>query len=66
MDDEWITTLQAAKLSGYHPEYLRELIRTKKIYGRKFGVVWQINKQSFIAYLSASKESTDKRRGPKI
>lgn len=65
MDDEWITTSQAAELSGYHPEYLRELIRTVKIHGRKFGIVWQISKQSLLAYLSDSQGADDKRRGPK-
>ena len=63
---EWITTNEAAKLSGYHPEYLRELIRTNKINGRKFGIVWQIDKQSLLTYLKASAESDDKRRGPKL
>ena len=65
MDHEWITTSEAAELSGYHPEYLRELIRTEKVHGRKFGNVWQISKQSLLTYLSDSRGSEDKRRGPK-
>lgn len=65
MADDWITTREATKLSGYHPEYIRELIRTSKIQGRKFGIVWQIDKQSLMTYLQANTNSEDKRRGPK-
>ncbi len=65
MAEEWITTSEAAKLSGYHPEYIRELIRTGELEGRKFATVWQVNKDSLWAYLKAAKESPDKRHGPK-
>lgn len=64
MDDEWITTPEAAEQSGYHPEYIRKLMREGKIEGRKFGIVWQVNRQSLIAYLE-SMEEIGKRRGPK-
>jgi excisionase family DNA binding protein len=65
MAEDWITTAEAAELSGYHPVYLRELIRQGKIQGRKFGIVWQISRQSLTIYLKEAQESTDKRRGPK-
>ena len=65
MAEDWITTTEAAELSGYHPEHLRELIRTAKIEGRKFGIVWQVSKQSLLAYLKAAEKSEDKRQGPK-
>ncbi len=64
-ESEWITTAEAIKLSGYHPVYLRELIRDDKIQGKKFGIVWQVNKQSLLDYLQSAKESSDKRWGPK-
>lgn len=64
-ESEWITTREAAKLSGYHPVYLRELIRDGRIRGQKFGIVWQVNRQSLLAYLQDAEKSTDKRRGPK-
>ena len=63
--EDWITTTEAAELTGYHPEYLRELIRTGKITGRKFGIVWQVSKQSLLTYLKAAERSNDKRQGPK-
>jgi excisionase family DNA binding protein len=66
MLSEWITTAEAAKLSGYHPEYIRWLIRNGDIGAKKFGIVWQVNKQSLLNYLAAAKRSSDKRRGSKI
>ncbi len=65
MAKEWITTTEAAELSGYHPEYLRELIRENRVRGRKFGIVWQVDKQSLLNYLQTGQQSEDKRRGPK-
>lgn len=61
----WITTSQAAEISGYHPEHLRRLIRAKAIEAQKFGIVWQINKQSLIDYLSQAENIDDQRWGPK-
>lgn len=65
MSDDWLTTKEATEISGYHPVYLRELIRDGKIVGRKFGIVWQVSKQSLTAYLAEAQKSEDKRRGPK-
>lgn len=65
MSDEWITTSQATKQTGYHPEYLRELIRTGRIQGKKFGTVWQVNQASLLAYLQAADKNKDQRHGPR-
>ncbi len=65
MTDDWITTTDASKFSGYHPEHLRELIREGKVEGRKFGIVWQVNKKSLIQYLSEATKNPDRRWGPK-
>jgi hypothetical protein len=62
--DEWITTPEACKISGYHINYLRALIRRGKIEAKKFGIVWQVNQPSLMNYLSI-KESQGKKRGPK-
>lgn len=64
-ETEWITTREAAELSGYHPEYLRELIRLGKLAGRKFGIVWQVDKGALLAYVQTAATSEDKRWGPK-
>jgi len=63
--DEWLTVQEAAKLTGYHAEYLRILTREGKITARKFGPVWAINKSSLLAYLKTAEQSPDRRHGPK-
>lgn len=63
--DEWITTQEAADLSGYHVNYLRKLIRRGDIRGRKISIVWLINRRSLLEYMAQAEESDDKRRGPK-
>ncbi len=65
MSDEWLTTEQAAKLSGYHANHLRRLLRDGDINGRKWGQAWQVSKQSLTDYISRAKEAGDKRWGPK-
>jgi len=65
MIDDWITTQEATELSGYHPDHLRRLIRAGNIKARKFGIVWQVSRQSLLEYLKDAQDSTDKRRGPK-
>ncbi len=63
--DDWITTQEAAELSGYHVNYLRKLIRRGDIRGRKVSIVWLIDRQSLLDYMAQAAESEDKRRGPK-
>lgn len=65
MADEWLTIEQASKLSNYHAEHLRELMREGKVKGQKFGIVWQVSKKSLLAHIAAAKKSKDKRRGGK-
>lgn len=64
-DDEWLTTEQAAELSGYHPEHLRRLLKSGDIEGRKVSIVWLIKRRSLLDYIASAKQSGDKRRGPK-
>lgn len=63
--DEWITTQEAAELSGYHPDHLRRLIRAGEIRARKFSILWLIDRQSLLDYIARAEQSGDKRRGPK-
>lgn len=62
--DDWITTGEAAELSGYHPVSLRRLLLAGKVKGKKFGEVWQVSKQSLLVYLREVEEIGEK-RGPK-
>lgn len=64
MSVEWITTNEAADLSGYHPDYVRKLLQTDRVNGRKFGPVWQVDRQDFLNYLERMNEQGEK-RGPK-
>ena len=63
--EEWITTQEAAELSGYHPDHLRRLIRAGEIRARKLSFLWLVSRQSLLEYLKKAEESDDSRRGPK-
>ena len=63
IQDEWLTTSEAAQLSGYHVERIRELIREGRINARKFGPVWAVNRKSLLSYLQQMSQIGDK-RGP--
>jgi excisionase family DNA binding protein len=62
--DEWLTVNEAAKLSGYHPETLRELMRDGKIKARKISIVWLVDRESLLAYMAKARAMGEK-RGPK-
>jgi hypothetical protein len=51
MADDWITTREATELSGYRADYLRTLIRQGRVKGRKYFVIWQVERRSLLAYL---------------
>ena len=46
---DWITTQEARKISGFSEQYLRRLIRSGKLNGRKFGILWQVDSKSFVS-----------------
>lgn len=62
--EDWLTTYDAAQVSGYNPDYIRQLIRSKKVVGRKWGTSWQVSRQSLITYIKNS-EKLGERRGAK-
>lgn len=49
--DEWISTAQAATLSGYNDDHIRWLVLAGKVKARKFGWVWMVNRPALAAYL---------------
>jgi len=53
---EWITTAEAAELTGYHAVHIRRLIRDGHISGKKFGRDWLVNRESAQAYAEKMKE----------
>lgn len=64
MNDDWITTMEAADIGGYNPVHLRRLLQAGKITARKFGPTWQVSHESLLAYLITVGELGAK-RGPK-
>ncbi len=62
--DDWITTAEAARLSGYSTYHIRDLIRYGKVRAQKFGAVWQVDRRSLLAYAKSAGELGEK-RGPK-
>lgn len=61
---DWLSTQEAVKLSGYHPDHIRRLIRSGEVIARKWGNAWMINQESFLQYLHKM-ETQGERRGPK-
>ncbi|OGO14036.1 MAG: hypothetical protein A2Y53_04745 [Chloroflexi bacterium RBG_16_47_49] len=59
--EEWLTVNQAAVISGYHPERIRELIREHKIDAHKFGSVWAIYRESLLTNIHKMSQSGEKR-----
>ena len=47
---EWITTKEAAELTGYFVTHVRHLIRKGHIKGQKFGRDWMVDRDSVLAY----------------
>jgi excisionase family DNA binding protein len=61
---EWITTEEAARQSGYHPEYVRRLARQGKIGAAKKGRDWWVDREVFRAYLEAMNALGNRRHNP--
>ena len=61
----WMTTQEAAALSGYDIQHIRRLARGDKIGAVKRGRDWWIDYDEFMAYLESVGANDDKRSGPK-
>ncbi|MBK8421047.1 MAG: helix-turn-helix domain-containing protein [Anaerolineales bacterium] len=53
---EWLTVKEAVNISGYNPEHITRLIRQGKIKAKKFSIVWQVNRDSLLAYIETQKK----------
>ena len=60
-DADWLTVQEAAKLCGYNPDYIRELIRQGKIKAQKFSIVWMVSHASLLEYLKKAQTMGEKR-----
>ena len=63
--EKYITVESAADLSGYNVQYLRRLLRARKIESIKIGQMWLIRFKSFETYLNWAGQKADKRCGAK-
>jgi len=61
---EWITTQEAAELTGYHVKYVRRLVKEGKITGRKRGRDWWVDKASVRAYINEMKRLGPSKHDP--
>jgi excisionase family DNA binding protein len=46
----YMTTEDAAKKLGYHPESIRRMLRDKELEGLKWGSYWLVSKKSIDKY----------------
>ena len=57
---DWITTTEAAEISGFSSQWVRELCDEGDVTCRKFGRNWQVSRTSLLAYVES-----ERRPGPK-
>ena len=62
--EDWLTTYEAVQISGYELDYIRKLVRAKKITGRKWGQSWQVSRKSLQEFLK-DREHQGRKRGRK-
>lgn len=48
--EDWITTTEAAALTGYHVVHIRRLIKCGSIGGIKMGRDWMVSKSDILKY----------------
>jgi excisionase family DNA binding protein len=53
---EWITTKEAADLTGYNQEYIRQMIRSDRIVAEKKGRDWWVDRASIEAHAEKMKQ----------
>jgi excisionase family DNA binding protein len=53
---DWITTLEAAELTGYDAAHIRRLIRQGRVVGKKFGRDWWVNRDNIETYAESMKK----------
>jgi excisionase family DNA binding protein len=52
----WITTSEAAELTGYAQGYIRQLIQKDKLHAVKRGGVWFLKREDVMAYAEQMEE----------
>ena len=59
-NEEFISLREAAKISGYAPDYIGQLIRSGKLEGRQVfsNVAWMTTEDALLAYLAKDTKKT--------
>ena len=60
-----VSVREAAELSGYSMQYLRRLLRSGHLSGRRVGTLWLLDLGSINSYLQQALHSMDRRCGPR-
>ena len=47
---QWITTQEAAELTGYSAEYIRRLLRLGRLERQKWGNQWMVSRAALLEY----------------
>lgn len=55
MTTDYISAIEAAKISGYHDNYIRRLCTKGKLRAEKKGQMWWIDRASLAAYMAQVK-----------
>lgn len=61
--NDWISVDEAAKLAGYHPEYVRELLRTGMVRGQKWVNTWMVSREDLLRHRREHSNKTDEEAG---
>ena len=60
--EQWITLVEAVKLSGYNSVHLRRLLRAGDVAGKKVSIVWLVDRQDLLRYMAWIAERGSKGR----
>lgn len=61
---DWITTAEAAELTGYSTSHFRNLIRWGRLQAEKRGRDWFLSKQQVVAYAEEMKQLGSAKHDP--
>ena len=64
--DAYMPAQAAAEYSGYNLQYIRRLLNSGSVEGRKVGQVWLVKVSSLDSYLKSVRTSDDRRYGPRV
>ncbi|HNT23311.1 MAG TPA: helix-turn-helix domain-containing protein [Anaerolineales bacterium] len=59
---DWLTSKEAAELTGYNIQHIRRLARAGKVKTQKFGDIWMIGRVSLLTYLEEEGIAPELRR----